>query len=180
MSIRAKLDRLERQQRQTSGADWQGPLSNEERQARLDELLTRARRGDPDAQQRLEQLRDLEQRVRAAGTAREEGMSIRQRLARLEQQRRCRGPALARPLTDEEWGETFEHYRSELAPRDQAFAAAVAAHHQAVAQARAQCLPDDPRRRELWPHFPAVADAWECCAGLAERLLETTRRKGDA
>jgi len=62
MSIRARLMRLERGQRQTPVA---APLSDEERRARLDALVARAHRGDPDAQQRLERLRDLEQRVRA-------------------------------------------------------------------------------------------------------------------
>jgi hypothetical protein len=65
MSLRGRLNRLERQQRPLSGRERNGPQTDEERRARLDALLARAQRGDPEAQQRLERLRDLEQRVRA-------------------------------------------------------------------------------------------------------------------
>ena len=62
MSIRTRLMRLEHWQRQVPTAVL---LSDEERRARLDALVARAQRGDVDAQQRMEGLRDLEQRVRA-------------------------------------------------------------------------------------------------------------------
>ena len=106
-------------------------------------------------------------------------MSIRQRLTRLERQTHRRALPFPRLLTEAEWGDAFECYRSELAPRDTAFATAVATYRQAVTEAQAQCLAGDMRSWDLWRHFPAVAETWQHCAELAEHLLETTGCKGN-
>jgi hypothetical protein len=60
MNIRARLSRLERQ-RQIAVA---GLMSDEERRARLAALVARAERGDLDARERLEKVREIFQRVR--------------------------------------------------------------------------------------------------------------------
>jgi len=99
-------------------------------------------------------------------------MSLRRRLDRLEQQQRGREAGTTHRLTDAEWAEVFQRDQRELAPRDGAFAAAVAAYRQAVTDAQEQCGLGDRRRGELWCHFPTVADTWERCADFAQRVLE--------